>query len=166
MLAELDSYLRGGLRIVFIVDDNLIGNKKAIKPVLRDVVAWQEEHGYPLTFFTEASLDLAEDEELMELMGQANFHSVFIGIESPNEESLRETKKLQNVRPRGGTLLERVHRIQDARPGGLVRDDRRLRHDDASVFEAMPQFPRDSRTSAMRWSACCTPSPRRRCMRG
>ena len=99
VLAELDSYLAAGLRIVFIVDDNLIGNKKAIKPVLRDVIAWQEERGYPLTLFTEASLDLAEDDELMELMGEANFQSVFIGIESPNEDSLRETKKLQNVRP-------------------------------------------------------------------
>ena len=102
-----------GLRIVFIVDDNLIGNKKAIKEVLRDVVAWQEQNGYPLTFFTEASIDLADDAELMQLMVEANIIAVFIGIESPNEESLRETKKFQNVR-QGGTILEKVHRIQEA----------------------------------------------------
>ena len=66
--------------------------------MLRDIVSWQQERAYPLTLFTEASLDLAEDEELMELMGLANFQNVFIGIETPNEDSLRETKKHQNVR--------------------------------------------------------------------
>ncbi len=63
----------------------------------------------------------------MELMGLANFQSVFIGIETPNEDSLRETKKLQNVRPNAGTLLERVHRVQGARHRCLVRHDRGLR---------------------------------------
>src|SRR2546430_2411532 len=59
ILAELDALRREGVRIAFIVDDNLIGNKKAIKEVLRDLVAWQERHGYPLSLFTEASIDLA-----------------------------------------------------------------------------------------------------------
>jgi radical SAM superfamily enzyme YgiQ (UPF0313 family) len=140
VLAELEAFQRAGFKIVFIVDDNLIGNKKAIKEVLRDIIAWQQERAYPLTLFTEASLDLAEDEELMELMGLANFQNVFIGIETPNEESLRETKKLQNVRPNAGTLLERVHRIQehgiDVWCGMIVGFD----HDDPSVFGAMPQF--------------------------
>ncbi len=77
------------------------------------MIAWQERRGYPLTFFTEASIDLADDPELMELMVEANFIAAFVGIESPDEESLRETKKFQNVRA-GGTLLEKVHRIQDA----------------------------------------------------
>ena len=140
VLSELDAFLAAGLRIVFVVDDNLIGNKKAIKPVLRDIIGWQEERGYPLTLFTEASLDLAEDDELMALMGQAGFQSVFIGIESPNEDSLKETKKLQNVRPRDGTLLERVHRIQnhglDVWCGMIIGFD----SDDETTFEAMPQF--------------------------
>lgn len=145
VLAELDAYYDAGLTILFVVDDNLIGNKKAIKPVLKDIVRWQEERGYPLKLFTEASLDLAEDDELMELMGAAGFLSVFIGIESPNEESLRETKKLQNVRPKAGSLLERVHRIQDKGLevwcGMIVGFD----HDDPSVFEVMPGFLADSR---------------------
>ncbi len=143
--AELDGYLNAGLKIVFIVDDNLIGNKKAIKPILRDIVAWQRARGYPLTLFTEASLDLAEDDELMELMGAAGFQSVFIGIESPNEDALRETKKLQNVRPQAGTLLERVHRIQgkglDVWCGMIVGFD----SDDASVFKIMPPFLQQAR---------------------
>src|SRR4051812_27630268 len=96
VIAELDALLAQGMDIVFIVDDNLIGNKKAIKPILRDVAAWQQAHGFPFVLFTEASLDLADDAELMELMVEANFISVFIGIESPNEASLRETKKYQN----------------------------------------------------------------------
>ena len=148
VLAELEAFERAGLKIVFVVDDNLIGNKKAIKSVLRDIVKWQQERAYPLTLFTEASLDLAEDEELMQLMGLANFQSVFIGIETPNEDSLRETKKLQNVRPNAGTLLERVRRVQqhglDVWCGMIVGFD----HDDASIFEVMPKFLAEARISA------------------
>jgi radical SAM superfamily enzyme YgiQ (UPF0313 family) len=113
VLAELEAVWKAGHIVTFIVDDNLIGNKKEIKHILREVVAWQERNNYPLTLFTEASIDLADDPELMDLMVKANFISVFIGIESPNEDALRETKKFQNVRA-GGTLLEKVHRIQDA----------------------------------------------------
>jgi radical SAM superfamily enzyme YgiQ (UPF0313 family) len=148
VLAELDAFHHAGLGIVFVVDDNLIGNKKAIKPVLRDIIRWQQERAYPLTLFTEASLDLAEDEELMELMGRANFQNVFIGIETPNEESLRETKKHQNVRPNAGTLLERVHRVQqrgiDVWCGMIVGFD----HDDPSIFDVMPTFLAETRISA------------------
>ena len=148
VLAELESFLNAGLKIVFVVDDNLIGNKKAIKLILRDIIAWQQERAYPLTLFTEASLDLAEDEELMQLMGIANFQSVFIGIETPNEDSLRETKKHQNVRPNAGTLLERVHRVQshgiDVWCGMIVGFD----HDDASIFKVMPEFLSEARISA------------------
>ena len=148
VLAELEAFERAGLKIIFVVDDNLIGNKKAIKPILRDIVRWQQERAYPLTLFTEASLDLAEDEELMELMGLANFQSVFIGIETPNEESLRETKKLQNVRPNAGTLVERVHRVQqhgiDVWCGMIVGFD----HDDLSIFDVLPTFLVEARISA------------------
>lgn len=145
VIAELDAYYAAGMKIVFVVDDNLIGNKKAIKPILRDIARWQQARHYPIALFTEASLDLAEDEELMDLMGAAGFLSVFIGIESPNEESLRETKKLQNVRPNAGSLLERVHRIQnkglDVWCGMIVGFD----NDDPSVFKVMPEFLADSR---------------------
>jgi radical SAM superfamily enzyme YgiQ (UPF0313 family) len=148
VIAELDAFRRAGMKIVFVVDDNLIGNKKAIKLVLRDIIRWQQDRAYPLTLFTEASLDLAEDEELMELMGLANFQNVFIGIETPNEESLKETKKLQNVRPNAGTLVERVHRVQqhgiDVWCGMIVGFD----HDDPSIFQVMPQFLAETRISA------------------
>ena len=145
ILAELDAIVAAGKDSAFIVDDNLIGNKKAIKLVLRDVVAWQERHGYPLMFATEASIDLAEDAELMRLMVDANISNVFVGIETPNEESLRETKKLQNLRARGGTMLEKVHRIQktgmEVWCGIIVGFD----NDDPSIFAAQSRFVREAR---------------------
>ena len=144
VLDELEALRAQGIRMAFIVDDNLIGNKHAIKQVLRDLIAWQERNGYPMTFFTEASIDLADDPELMHLMVEANIASVFVGIESPNEESLRETKKFQNVRA-GGTLVEKVHRIQDAGLevwcGMILGFD----HDDATIFDAQLRFIAEAR---------------------
>ena len=144
IIAELDALKKEGVKIAFVVDDNLIGNKRAIKPILADVVAWQQRHGYPLSLFTEASIDLADDAELMQLMTDANIIAVFIGIETPNEASLRETKKFQNVRT-GGTLVEKVHRIQDAGMdvwcGMILGFD----NDDETIFEAQKQFLADAR---------------------
>ena len=144
ILAELDQLLISNLRIAFIVDDNLIGNKAQIKKVLQDVAEWQYSKGYPLTFFTEASLDLADDPELMQLMVDCNIQTVFIGIESPNEASLRETKKTQNVRSTG-TLIEKIHRVQDAGMdvwcGMIVGFD----SDDATIFDAQLEFLQDAR---------------------
>lgn len=144
ILTELDGMLQQRMTIAFIVDDNLIGNKVQIKKVLADVAQWQKDKGYPLTFFTEASLDLADDDELMRLMIDCNIQTVFIGIESPNEASLRETKKTQNVRSTG-TLVEKIHRVQDAGIevwcGMIVGFD----SDDLSIFDAQIQFLRDAR---------------------
>src|SRR5207253_2650958 len=98
IIAELESLRAHKVEFVFIVDDNLIGNKKAMKVLLRDLVEYQKQHAYPFEFCTEASLDLAEDQELMDLMVDANIDHVFVGIESPNEKSLAETRKFQNVR--------------------------------------------------------------------
>jgi radical SAM superfamily enzyme YgiQ (UPF0313 family) len=144
VIAELDAIHQSGMNIVFIVDDNLIGNKKAIKAILRDVIAWQKRRNYPLSLFTEASIDLADDSELIRLMVEANFIATFIGIESPSEESLREAKKFQNVRG-GGTLLEKVHRIQDAGMevwcGMIMGFD----HDDEGIFDRQIEFVQDAR---------------------
>src|SRR5262249_39921923 len=108
------------------------------------IIAWQQKNAYPLVFFTEASIDLADDAELMTLMDEANIISVFIGIESPNEASLRETKKYQNVRT-GGTMLEKVHRIQEAGLevwcGTIIGFD----NDDETIFEAQRRFIQDAR---------------------
>jgi radical SAM superfamily enzyme YgiQ (UPF0313 family) len=145
VIAEMEGLVAAGMHDAFIVDDNLIGNKKAIKVILREIIAWQEAHGYPLSLVTEASIDLAEDEEMMRLMVKANIDTVFVGIESPNEDALRETKKIQNLTDRSGTALQKVHRLQEAglmvTCGMIVGFD----SDDDSVFEAQRQFVQEAR---------------------
>lgn len=144
--AELDALRAMKMPFIFVVDDNLIGNKKEMKKILKQVIAWQRSAGYPFTFATEASLDLADDQELMRLMVEANFNGVFVGIESTEEPSLRETKKTQNMR-RSGTLIEKVRRIQDAGlevwAGMIVGFD----NDTGAVFEKQRRFIEASRIS-------------------
>ena len=90
LLKELDYlYDLGWRRGVFMVDDNFIGNKRNVKLLLQALKVWQEEHQYPFRFNTEASVDLAADGELMQSMVDCNFDAVFLGIETPDEESLQ-----------------------------------------------------------------------------
>ena len=109
MLAELERlHELGWRRSVFVVDDNFIGNKREVKGFLRELQPWMEARGHPFRFGTEASLDLAKDQELMDLMTACNFGAVFLGIETPDEASLEATHKHQNLR---GSLAESVHKI-------------------------------------------------------
>ncbi len=114
VLAELDAVLAQRFKNCFLVDDNFIGNKIEAKRLLRRIIEWQDLHGFPLTFLTEASINLANDSELIDLMARANFRNVFIGVETPREASLTETRKHQNVH--GDSLLSKLGRI---RAGGL-----------------------------------------------
>jgi radical SAM superfamily enzyme YgiQ (UPF0313 family) len=99
VIAECDALRRLGWRgRVFVVDDNFIGNHKHALALAERMAEWQREHGYPISFTTESSMDLALHPSLIEAMVRANFWSVFIGIESPSRESLTETKKFQNLR--------------------------------------------------------------------
>ena len=99
LLAELDYlYELGWDRSIFMVDDNFIGNKRNVKLLLQELKVWQAERQYPFRIHTEASVDLAQDAELMQLMVECNFNAVFLGIETPDEESLHLTKKFQNNR--------------------------------------------------------------------
>ena len=112
ILAELQRLMDLGHRgHVDFVDDNLIGNKKALKKFLPELVAWQRERGYPFMFSTEASLNLADDEELLHMMRDANFFVVFIGIESGDTATLVSMQKKQNTRR---SIGESVHKIYDA----------------------------------------------------
>ena len=107
---ELDALYETGYRgPLFIVDDNFIGNKKRVKTLLPAIAAWQKRRRYPYMIFTEASMDLANDEELMDMMIDAGFNKVFLGIETPVRESLLLSQKGQNA---GIKLLEAVERIQ------------------------------------------------------
>jgi radical SAM superfamily enzyme YgiQ (UPF0313 family) len=97
---------------VFIVDDNFIGNKKIIKnDLLPAMKKWMQQHKYPFTFNTEASINLADDGELLSLMAETGFNSVFIGIETPDEVSLHECNKIQN---NNRDMLQSIKRIQQA----------------------------------------------------
>ena len=98
----------GWRRSVFLVDDNFIGNKRNVKLLLPALRQWQIEHGYPFSFATEASVDLAADQELMDLMAECRFESVFLGIETPDAASLETARKLQNTRT---SLEESVEKI-------------------------------------------------------
>ena len=112
MLAELQALYDLGYRgHVDFVDDNLIGNRKNLRIFLPELIAWQEAHGYPFEFSTEASINLSDDAELLQLMKKANFFVVFVGIESPDPETLVMTKKKQNTKR---NLAESVHRIYAA----------------------------------------------------
>ncbi|MFI4986448.1 MAG: B12-binding domain-containing radical SAM protein [Alphaproteobacteria bacterium] len=112
MLRELDALHRAGYRgHVDFVDDNFIGNKKALKRFLPLLRSWQQERGYPFEFSTEASMNLADDPQLLAMMREANFFAVFTGIESPDTETLIATQKKQNTRR---SLAESVHRIYEA----------------------------------------------------
>ncbi len=112
MLAELEAlYHRGWRGSVFIVDDNFIGNKKKLKlEILPAIIEWMKGKKHPFALSTEASINLADDEELMKLMVGAGFNAVFVGIETPNEESLVECAKLQNL---NRDLLASVKKIQN-----------------------------------------------------
>ncbi len=147
VITEIEAMDKQGVKIAFIVDDNLIGNKRAIRPVLKAVADWQQRKGFPLTFFTEASIDLADDPELMQMMVDANIISVFIGVESPNEESLRETKKYQNVR-QGRSMIEKIHAIQNVGMevwcGLIVGFD----NDDTTIFDRQIQFLEEARIAS------------------
>jgi radical SAM superfamily enzyme YgiQ (UPF0313 family) len=138
LVAELDDMRRAGFHSVFIVDDNFIGNKKKAKALLEKLIPWMEQHNYPLHLTTEASIDLANDAELLDLMYRANFRSVFIGIETPRLESLNETKKFQNLR--GDTLEAKLTRIRNAgleiNAGFIVGFD----NDDKAIFEDQFRF--------------------------
>ncbi|MGD9142183.1 MAG: B12-binding domain-containing radical SAM protein [bacterium] len=138
-LAELESLYTSGWRgSVFFVDDNFIGNKRALKKVLLPaIIEWMEKRKRPFYFNTEVSVDLSDDEELMDLMVRSGFVSVFVGIETPNEASLAECSKLQN---KNRDLLACVKKMQDkglrVQAGFIVGFD----SDPVSTFDSMIAF--------------------------
>ena len=142
MLAELDALIQSGWRgRVFIVDDNFIGNKRNVKRLLPELVEWSERHHYPFSFVTEASVNLADNDDLLEGMRRAGFRRVFLGIETPVEASLKEAQKGQNTRR---DLLESVKKIQshglEVMAGFIVGFD----SDPEDIFERQVKFIRES----------------------
>ncbi len=141
-VAEMDALYRTGYRgPLFIVDDNFIGNRRNVKELLAEVARWQKEREYPYMITTEASVNLADDEELMDLMMDAGFNKVFLGIETPVAESLEHAGKKQNLK---GSLLGGVERIQrrgmEVTAGFIIGFD----SDPENVFDLQIDFIRES----------------------
>ena len=110
LIAELEALRRRGWQdMVFIVDDNFIGNKRCSRQLLREIIQWRKATGARMGFLTEASVNLADDPELCELMAQAGFKKVFLGLETPSAASLQECQKIQNTKK---DLTESVKIIQ------------------------------------------------------
>jgi radical SAM superfamily enzyme YgiQ (UPF0313 family) len=146
LVGELEALRRRGWQAgVFIVDDNFIGNRKQTKALLAELVEWRARTGTPMTFYTEASVNLADDPELCELMVKAGFTKVFVGIETPSAESLEECRKLQN---KGRDLVEAVKRIQrsglEVMGGFIVGFD----HDPHDIFKRQFEFIQKSGVAA------------------
>jgi len=121
VLAELEALCSRGWRgSVFIVDDNFIGNTTKVKSLLRSIISWQQGRLRRMNFFTEASVNLAEDPELMDLMVQAGFNKVFLGLETPVEEGLKECGKAQNLRRSLSESVATIHRHGLAVMGGFI----------------------------------------------
>src|ERR1022692_417421 len=142
MLAEMDQlYDRKWRGSVFIVDDNFIGNMKKVKERLPLLGEWNARHNWPFTFITEASVNLADDQDLLRMMKAANFDRVFLGIETPVEESLKEAQKLQNTRR---SLIDSVRRIHNAgmqvMAGFIVGFD----SDPENIFDRQVEFIEES----------------------
>lgn len=141
MLAEFDALRDLGWRgTVFVVDDNFIGNKKNVRQLLPALADWQKTNDYPFSLLTEASINLADDQPLLASMRDAGFHRVFLGIETPVEESLKEAQKTQNR----GNLLDSVKTIQsygmEVMAGFIVGFD----NDPLDIFERQIDFIRKS----------------------
>jgi radical SAM superfamily enzyme YgiQ (UPF0313 family) len=137
VLSEVKAWHRLGVPQVFFADDNFIGNRAYAKDLLRALARWNARQRRPLSFYTQASVDMVRDEELLGLMRDANFISVFLGIESPRKSSLAETHKTQNEKL---DLVQAIHKIQSYNlfisAGMIVGFD----NDDVTIFEEQYRF--------------------------
>jgi radical SAM superfamily enzyme YgiQ (UPF0313 family) len=142
VLAELDALCLTGWRgSVFIVDDNFIGNVKEVRKLLPELRRWQAARGWPLKFYTEASVNLVNHRGLVEAMASCGFTSVFLGIETPSPAALAETKKTQNLDLDLRQVVDELTRTGlEVMAGFIVGFD----SDDATAFEAQRAFLQDA----------------------
>jgi radical SAM superfamily enzyme YgiQ (UPF0313 family) len=138
VVGELDAIHRLGYKgTLFFVDDNFIGNKPAVKRLLPIVRDWQHTRGHPFEFYTEASVDLAGDPQLLRSMVDAGFSSVFLGIETPSVKALKQAKKLQNLRIDPSEAIDRITRVGLEVMGGFIVG---FDSDGPDIFELQREF--------------------------
>jgi radical SAM superfamily enzyme YgiQ (UPF0313 family) len=139
MILELDSlYATGWRDSVFFVDDNFIGNKEKLRnEILPAIAEWMERKKHPFTFITQASIELADDEELMRLMIKAGFVTVFIGIETPHEMSLAECSKIQNMNRDLLACVKKIQKIGLQVQGGFIVG---FDNDPPTIFDSQIRF--------------------------
>jgi radical SAM superfamily enzyme YgiQ (UPF0313 family) len=138
MIRELDSLLDAGWRDpIFIVDDNFIGNKVKVKELLREMITWRQRRNVAIQFTTEASLNVADDQELLDLMVRAGFKKLFIGLETPQEESLLECAKVQNVKRDMLSAVKTIQRAGMEVMGGFIIG---FDSDEPNIFERQIKF--------------------------
>ncbi len=138
VLKEVQMWADAGQDIVFFSDDNFVGNRVYAKQLLKELIQFNSKRSYPIAFYTQASIDAARDPELLQLLAAANFHGMFIGIESPRKESLVETKKVQNAVTLD--MAAAIHTIQSHGlwvSGGMIIG---FDNDDAEIFEEQFNF--------------------------
>ena len=137
VLQEVQAWQRRGMGQVFFADDNFVGHRAYARELLRELAAWNSRQRRPLSFFTQISVDVVRDEELLRLLRDANFAAVFVGVETPRKASLAETRKTQNEKL---DLVEAIHTIQSHNlfiwAGMIVGFD----HDDAGIFDEQYEF--------------------------
>ena len=138
LIAELEQLrLRGWKDMVFVVDDNFIGKKRETRVLLHEIIAWRARTGAEMGFFTEASANLADDDDMLRLMVQAGFKKVFVGIETPSVESLKECRKLQNSRRDLMATVQTLQRAGLEVMGGFIVGFDNDKHD---IFKQQFEF--------------------------
>jgi radical SAM superfamily enzyme YgiQ (UPF0313 family) len=138
LVAELDMLLRlGWMKQIFIVDDNFIGNHQRALELCLELEKWQKAHGFPVIFYTEASMDLARKTVLVDAMVRANFFHVFLGIESPSREALKETHKFQNLATDPVSCIDTLHEKGLWVTGGFIVG---FDSDTADIFDRQIEF--------------------------
>lgn len=137
VLNEVKVIEKFGLHSIFFCDDEFIGDPNYAKKLLKALIPINNSFAKPLTFSTQLTINVCMDDELLQLLSEANFNLLFIGIETPNKDSLKETNKLHNIRQ---NLVEDVHRILSygiaIRAGIIVGFD----HDDTDIFDIQYEF--------------------------
>jgi radical SAM superfamily enzyme YgiQ (UPF0313 family) len=137
VLAEVVAWQRTGAPVVFFADDNFVGHRGYAKELLKALAKWNARQRRPLAFYTQASIDMVRDEELLRLMRDANFDEVFVGIETPRKASLAETHKTQNEKL---DLVDAVHTIQSHNMFVMAGMIAGFDNDDKAIFDEQFEF--------------------------